>query len=131
MASPAFSNLALPIAGVPIVFESIEEHTSKLEDGTLKKEVATTKTYRDSMGRMRIERNINFGGESVFLIQIFDYTAGFVALLDTSSRIAHRITVPQIEQPGAQPGFIFAGPLVALPGEKKCHTESLGTQTIA
>jgi hypothetical protein len=133
MANPTFSSFALPITGVPIVFESIEEHTGKLEDGTLKKEVATTKTYRDSTGRMRIERNVNFGGGSVFLIQIFDHAEGFMTLLETGSKTAHRVTMPKLGQPGAQgpPRFMFTGPLVALPGEKTCNTESLGTQTIA
>jgi len=133
MANPTFSNLALPIAGVPIVFESIEEHTSKLADGTLKTEVATTKTYRDSAGRMRIERNVNFSGGSVFLIQIFDHAEGFMALLETGSKTAHRVIMPKLGQPGAQgpPRFMFTGPLVALPGEKTCNTDSLGTETIA
>src|SRR5882724_10853286 len=98
----AFSNPALPISGVPLTFEIIEERDTKLPDGTSKREVATTTTYRDSEGRMRIESNVDLGGESVLFIQIFDYVDGFTALLDMDSKTAHRIAMPKPEQPPGQ-----------------------------
>ena len=127
-----FSNLALPIADVPLVLESIDEYTTTLPDGASKREVTAVKTYRDSAGRMRIERDIDYPDGPSSLIQIFDHQKGFMALLDTESKIAHRVTIPKPELPGAQPRFIFlGGPLVALAGEKKFNSESLGSQTIA
>jgi hypothetical protein len=128
-----FSNLALPISGVPFALETIEEYTTRLPDGTAKRDVGTVKTYRDAMGRMRIERNVDSPDGPVPMIQIFDYEEGFMALLDTGSKIAHRVTIPKKpEHPGAQPRFmILGGPLVALSGEKKSSAERLGSQTIA
>jgi len=130
----AFSNLALSISGIPLVIESIEEHDTKLPEGTSKREVATTTTYRDSSGRLRIERNVDFGGGSVFLIQIFDYVDGFTTFLDPDSKTAHRLAIPKPEQPPGQPTprprFVSIAPLVALSGEKTFKSESLGTQII-
>jgi len=126
------SNLALPIFGVPLAFESVEEYSTRLGDGTTKRDVATVRTYRDAAGRMRIERNIDSPDGPVALIQIFDYADGFMALLDNGSKTAHRVAIPKPEQLGAQWKFmLLGGPLVALPGEKNFNAESLGTQTIA
>jgi hypothetical protein len=127
-----FSNIALPIPDVPLAFESIEEYTIRFSDGTSKSEVTTVKTYRDAAGRMRIERKFDSPHGRVLLIQIFDYAAGFMVLLEIDSKIAHRARTRKVDQPVAQPKFIFfGGPLAAAPGEKKFNSEALGKQTIA
>ena len=127
-----FSNLALPIADVPLVVESIDEYTTRLSNGASKREITAVKMYRDSAGRMRIERSIGYPDGPSLTIQIFDHEKGFMALLDTESKIAHCVAVPKPEQSGTHVRFIFlGGPLVALAGEKKSNTESLGTKTIA
>lgn len=125
------SNLALPIPGVPLAFEAIEKRTIRLPDGTAETKIDRVKTYRDSTGRMRIERSLDSPQGTVPLIQIFDHPAGFVALLETGLKIAHRASIPKPEGPVAQPRFMFlGGPLVGLSGERTFHTESLGMQTI-
>jgi hypothetical protein len=130
-----FSNLVLPIPGVPLAIESIEEYITRPGEGTSKRDVSMVKTYRDAAGRMRIERNLDSPDGPVPLIQIFDHAEGFMALLDTGSKTAHRLTVPKPEQSAGQPighpRFMFSAPLVALSGEKTFKTEGLGTQTIA
>jgi hypothetical protein len=50
--------MAAPRAGVPISFEQIGENRVPQSDGTFAIRVQTEKVYRDSAGRVRIERKI-------------------------------------------------------------------------
>ena len=54
-----------------------------------------TTTYRDSMGRLRTERPV-FGGRSPVdfaAVEILDPVAGYVYVLDSVNRVAHRVPV--------------------------------------
>lgn len=123
-------SVALPISGVPLVFDSIEERTKTLPDGSSQKTVETTRTYRDAEGRMRIERKVGTPEGPGLLIQIINAAEGYMAVLDTTAKLALCIRGPKPEQPPGRPRLILSSPLVAVPGEKTIHTENLGTQTI-
>jgi hypothetical protein len=121
----------LPVSGVPLSAETIEERTTKLPDGTTKTEVLTSKAFRDAAGRMRIEMNIDGpNGERTPMVQIIDRAAGFMAILVPEEEMAARIQFPK-QDPSSPGGIAFlGGPLIMVPGTKSFKTESIGKQTI-
>jgi hypothetical protein len=123
------SALVLPIPGVPLSAETIEEYVTKNPDGNSTHTADKNKVYRDAAGRMRSEMEIADPTDGpVELIMLVDPVEGFIAFLETSNKIAHRAKY----QTGSS-GFamIFAGRgLIDVPGTKTHKTEALGKQTI-
>ncbi len=123
-ARPSPPTMVRPISGVPISVESVEESAAK----DALKEIRTTKFYRDAAGRMRIEMELPQGpGEPLLMVQILDPVEGFMAVLETEAKIAHRLTVPK------NGGFgMSLGPygLVGVTGNKTRKNEDLGKQSI-
>jgi hypothetical protein len=118
--------MVLPITGVPLSVESVAESAAK----DAPKEIRTTKYYRDADGRMRIEMELPQPfGDQFLMIQIVDPVDGFMAVLETEAKIAHRMKM-QKAPPGRGYGIGFISPLVRVPGTKTMKTEALGNQTI-
>jgi hypothetical protein len=123
------STLVLPIPGVPLSVETIEEYVTKSPDGTSSDEVEKTKVFRDVAGRMRFEMEISEPNDGpVKLIMLVDPVDGFMAVLETSTKIAHRLK----SQTGSSAFAITMGGrgLIDVLGTKTNRTEALGKQTI-
>ncbi len=123
------STLVLPIPGVPLSVETIEEYVTKNPDGTSTHAADKTRVYRDAAGRMRSEMEIADPTEGpIELITLVDPVEGFIAVLETSNKIAHRMKY----QTGSGLGISMGGGrgLSDVPGKKTRKTENLGKQAI-
>ncbi len=79
---------------------------------------------------MRIEKELPQPfGDPFLMIQIVDPVDGFMAVLETEAKIAHRVKMPKAAA-GQGFGMAFISPLVRVPGKKTMKTEALGKQTI-
>jgi hypothetical protein len=85
--------LVLPAPGASLSFEQIEEHSRRIEDGTLSVEGRKTKVYRDSSGRLRIESSTH----ATYITQLIDPVAGSrVILLSTETeKIGYSFPLPK------------------------------------
>jgi hypothetical protein len=125
-AKPSPPMMVLPITGVPLSVESAAETVAN----DAPKEISTTRYYRDAEGRMRIEMELPRPfGDPFLMIQIVDPVDGFMAVLETEAKIAHRLKMPKAA-PGQGFGVGFVSPLVMVPGKKTMRTEALGKQAI-
>jgi hypothetical protein len=138
------------LAGSPYSGEQVDESTQILADGT---QITRTtgfhqKAWRDSQGRIRIERPVapagNLSGRKGLptLVVIQDPVAGFSYIMDDVSRVAHRVTLqtrvlpPQRANPvAAVPAPAPApsappAPVAANPQRPQYSFENLGSQTI-
>jgi hypothetical protein len=123
------STLVLPIKGVPLSVETIEEYVTKNPDGTSTRTADKNKVYRDAAGRMRSEMEIADPTDGpVELIMLVDPVDGFIAVLETSNKIAHRMKY-QTGSSGIAITFAGRG-LIDVPGTKTHKTEALGKQII-
>lgn len=116
--------LALPRPGVPVTFEQIEERSDKApERAAITTSSVTSKTYRDSFGRLRMdsESRDSHGRISASYIQLFDPVAGFRALLFSDKNIAYRFPF----SPQGQANFSFG---IAPNGEDSSHKWHVGTE---
>lgn len=118
--------MVLPITGVPLSVESLAESVAK----DAAKKIEKTTYYRDADGRMRIEMELPQAfGDPFLMIQIVDPVDGFMAVLETEAKVAHRVKMPKAP-PGRGFGIGFVSPLVMVPGSKTTKTEALGKRTI-
>src|SRR3977135_1266105 len=79
------STLVLPITGVPLSVETIEDYVIKDPDGTYTQAADKNRVYRDAAGRMRSEMEIADPTDGpVELIMLVDPAEGFIAVLETS-----------------------------------------------
>jgi hypothetical protein len=125
-ARPSPPMMVLPMVGVLLSVESVAESVAK----DAPKEISSTKYYRDAEGRMRIEMELPQPfGNPFLMIQIVDPVDGFMVVLETEAKIAHRVKTPKVT---AGKGFFIVSisPLVRVPGTKTTKTEALGKQTI-
>lgn len=123
--------LVLPISGAPLSAETTEEYVTKNPDGTSTSGMEKTREYRDASGSLRSEWEARdaFGGP-VIVILLADQVEGFLAVLETSTKIAHRVRGPKT---GGRAGFgVSMGPtgLVGVTGKTTRKVEDLGTRTI-
>ena len=123
--------MVLPIAGVPLSVEKIEEYVSKSPDGTSATKISKSKYYRDAAGRMRTEaEEPNSADGSLRAIVLGNPIDGFIAVLEPQAKLAHRVKFPKSNS--TEGWGIGAGPngLVGVTGKTKRKTEDLGKQTI-
>ena len=93
--------------GAPYSAVQITEHTQTLADGThITQPVQTTKFYRDSQGRTRIERSFPVppgalanGTDAPSFIEISDPVAGFRYTLEARNHTAHRMAMAATPPP--------------------------------
>jgi hypothetical protein len=80
------------VPGAPYSADEIERHSSA-EGGADEKWHSLRKIYRDSVGRMRIERSLSLGPGSPpgpKIIQITDPASGWNYVLEPQAKVAHR-----------------------------------------
>jgi hypothetical protein len=147
---PRTSTIGLPapsphvpvVTGEPYSAEVVFEHIQTLADGThITQKAQSTKQYRDSEGRTRIETSP--GGAQV--VEIHDSVSGFRYLLDVQNHIAHRFAPPAESTSGvssypqtarADSSAANSAPARGMtptrtPTDRpQSSTESLGSQTI-
>jgi hypothetical protein len=121
----------LPIPGVPLSAESIEEYVTKNPDGTSVVTINKTRYYRDAAGRMRSEIEMqDSSAMTVVWVVLDDSIDGSVAILETQAKIAHRAKFSKPSSPGEW--FVGMGPngLVGVSGKMTRKVEDLGKQSI-
>jgi hypothetical protein len=139
---PAPSPHAPVVTGAPYSAEVVSEHIQTLADGThITQKAQSTKQYRDSEGRTRIETSP--GGAQI--VEIHDSVTGFRYLLDVQNHIAHRFAPPAQSSSGVssytQTGHADSSAPNSAPvrdmtptrtptDRPESSTESLGSQTI-
>ncbi len=92
-----------------------------------------SKFYRDTAGRIRIERDLPELMGDATLIEIVDSEAGFLAMLIVPTKQAFRMNLPP-QTPASSIVMAMVGPggeeLAREPGERTTKTKSLGKRTI-
>ena len=110
--------------------ESIEQYAIKNADGTSTNGSRITKFFRDEAGRMRIEMQITRAfGDPVPMIQLADPVDGFLTVLETGAKVAHRLKTANGPHGGISLSVGRSG-LIGVKGKRTTKTEDLGKQTI-
>jgi hypothetical protein len=123
--------MVFPIPGVPLSAESIEEYVTKNPDGTSATVIHKTKYYRDASGRMRSEIEMQDSAAGSLVWVVLDASIdGFVAILETEAKIAHRAKFPKPSSPGEWGVGLGPSGLVGVSGETTRKTQDLGKQNI-
>lgn len=123
--------MVLPITGVPLSVEKIEEYVSKGPDGTSATEIGKSKYYRDAVGRTRMEVElVEPFGDPILMIQLDNRVDGFIAVLETQAKLAHRVKFPKSNSPDEWGIGIGPNGLVGVSGKTTRKTEDLGKQSI-
>jgi len=121
--------LVLPVPGAPLSAEVVEEHTTKLADGTSRTEVNVSKVYRDAAGRLRDEHKLDGSEGPEEIVTITNQPDGFLVLLVPSEKTGGRLLFPKDQKAGV--GFSLLGnPLMQALGKKSTKTDDLGKQMI-
>ena len=129
---PRLPHIPSAISGAPYSAEQVHESVQVLADGTrITRKMPPVRMYRDSDGRMRIERKL-FGApvgsrqphvESPEIVEIMDPVANVRIILDVKNRTAHR---QQFAQPARVIPAVSGSPVIASgPG-----FESLGSRLV-
>jgi hypothetical protein len=130
------------IPGAPYSAEEVTETTQTLLDGThITHTEGRTRTYRDSQGRTRTERQLipNLPvppPELPTFIEIRDPIAGVFYILDSRQKTARRMNFPSITPPPTvRPSTLplpapLPAPPVAIRPMPEMSSESLGTKII-
>jgi hypothetical protein len=123
--------MVLPIPGVPLSVETIEEYVTKNADGTSATKINKTKYYRDAAGRMRSEMEMRDSGAGMLVwVVIDDSIDGFIAILETEAKIAHRAKFSKPSSPVDWGIGLGTNGLVGVTGKVSRKTEDLGKQSI-
>jgi len=121
-------SLVLPVRGVPISAEQIEERTRTASDRKSVSEILTAKIFRDRAGRMRIEWRIESDGrDSVRVAYLLDPVAASAYMLFLDASIAVKMSGP--ESGDFRVGFPSVGQMQP-DGKWQTKTEALGTRVI-
>lgn len=132
-----FTSGGVPVKGAPFAADEIHETVRMLPDGRRIIRTYTTRMYRDSAGRTRIEPDQNATAINGLKtgrpeIVISDPTAGVNYMLDMDSRTVRRVPLPQvargastIQGSSGATGWNMAGS-TGIAGEAK--VEPLGTE---
>jgi hypothetical protein len=94
------------VTGAPHSAQRVSEHVQVAADGTRFSQNTRQETvYRDSQGRVRIERSMMMGpnapADAPTVIEIQDPLAGFSYTLDVQNKVAHRVALqtPEMRRP--------------------------------
>lgn len=124
------------VAGMPVSYQSFSQHSQILADGTrISQKTATSAFYRDSLGRIRWERQSFAPGlarSSPILnqIEILDPVAGVQYIMNPQKHMAYRFPYPAREEPERK--IQSTPPPLAPPDPQRpqISRESLGTQVM-
>jgi hypothetical protein len=123
--------MVLPIIGVPLSVEEIEKYVSKSPDGTSATEISKSKYYRDAAGRTRMEVEVPEPfGDPILMIQLDNRVDGFIAVLETQAKLAHRVKFSKSSSPDEWGVGLGPNGLVGVSGKMTRKTEDLGKQSI-
>ena len=123
--------MVLPISGVPLSVERIEEYVSKSPDGTFTTEIHKSKYYRDAAGRTRMEvESVQPFGDPILTIQLDSRVDGFIAVVDTQAKLVHRVRFAKGSSPDDWGVGIGPSGLAGASGKTTQKTEDLGKQSI-
>lgn len=126
---PALITLVLPKEGAPLSAEQSEERILLSVDGVKDRKLTSTKVFRDSAGRLRMEIVLeNEDSESTPFVSLLDPIARSVVTLLPGERVAFRLTPP-----ASAKGFTFGLP--AIDGElnsasPRTETQDLGSRVV-
>jgi len=125
------ATMVMPVPGTPLSVESMEEYVIKNPDATSTSGSRTTKFFRDAEGRMRIEMEIPQAfGDPILMVQLADPVDGFLTVLETRAKVAHRL---RTAKDGARGGIALSlgrNGLIGFTGKTTRKTEDLGKQMI-
>jgi hypothetical protein len=126
------ADLVLPLSGVPLSLDQVEERKHKFDGGTSVVEVIRSKVYRDSLGRLRIDSESQRGSGQSFttLATIIDPPAGLKIVIVKDMRVAYRIVGPKAGESGFALGLSGLGEGLPSSHEWKTTMQSLGKRTI-
>ena len=121
-----------PVLGAPYSAVQTTQMQQTLAGGNLISRQEQSKVYRDSQGRVRVERTRSgpaaSNGQPETVAAIFDPVAGYSYILNPAKMTAIKMPVPQHNGPqtgaGPHPGGRFGG------AGAQVQTDSLGTQTV-
>ncbi len=123
--------MVLPVPGVALSVEAIEEYVTKNPDGTSATEINKTKYYRDAAGRMRSEIEMQDSAAGTLRWVVLDDSIdGFAAILETEAKIAHRVKFSKPSSPDDWGIGLGTNGLVGVTGKMTRKTEDLGKQGI-
>ena len=120
--------LVLPISGAPLIFEQLEKHLYRLDDGTFAIKFSIMgRNYRDSNGRLLRESEVKDSSGNIVPSHniLTDTVSGSQIVLMHAGRIAVRMPMPV----SGEPQFSFS----ASPGsshERSLMWEDAGRRTI-
>jgi hypothetical protein len=118
------------VAGSPYSADQVSQHTQTLADGThITQPESTVKMWRDSEGRTRTERTMDFGSqrESKFVLtEILDPVAKAAYVLDDQNKVVHKFT---LADPPVRKTPVAAS-TTAPPPKLELSFEKLGTKNI-
>jgi hypothetical protein len=106
----------------PYSAEEVEESANVASSGSSERLVR--KVYRDSKGRVRIEGPLSLGVDDVrgpTVVQIFDVVSGWVYVLDSQAKVAHRYRPGAVSTPQVH-GRRFVEASTAVPGQPARHS---------
>jgi len=128
------------VTGAPYSAQEVVERTQTLPNGNVISRKTQSNVYRDSSGRVRTERTIPAGRPAAgrtaaqtatrTIVNIHDPVAGVSSELDTASKTARQMTIPNR---GANPAFQGNRPGRGANGaasDPNVVTESLPMQTV-
>ncbi len=92
------------VTGAPYSADTVTERVQTLADGThITRKTQPRKTYRDSQGRVRMERPLAGGFDDMpptpLVIEIIDPVGGVAYVLDTVGKVTHRMALGKPPQP--------------------------------
>jgi hypothetical protein len=130
-AKPTSPGMVMPSPGTPLSVETIAEYVIRNPDGTSKSGIEKMKVYRDVVGRLRSEMVVRDPVDGLVpMILLANPVEGFLAVLETSTKIAHRVQGPKNGQRGGIGISMGPNGLVGVTGKTTRKTENLGKQTI-
>ena len=121
-----------PVLGAPYSAVQTSQMQQTLAGGNLISRQEQSKVYRDSQGRVRVERTRSepaaSSGQPETVIAIFDPVAGYSYVLHPAKMTAIKMPVPQHNGPPNGPG---PHPRGHFGGDgAQVQTDNLGTQTV-
>ncbi len=123
---PGPADLVKPLPGVPLSAEQVEERARSLPGGSSTVEITRCVIYRDSAGRVRIER-VRPGESPV--VSLIDPITGSRVMLSESDKIAYRVMGPKAGETGFAYGFSGMGEGLP-PADWTTNKENLGRRKI-